>query len=478
LLAAGNHHVVHAEIIADGAEFIVNSYTPRSQSRPDVAALSDGGFVIVWESDHTGIAANDIVVRTFDASGNPTQTDFRVNGYAHGLQVLPAVTGAADGKYLVVWVDSERDLVAGKLLKRRVALTPDLEVTFDDSPYLVRRPDVTTMANGSFVVTWNGYEDGLPFPANAVLTRRFDNTGEAIGQTSRVTELDVGIHAAPALARLNGRDVLVTWVNEQSILAKRFDTVQSNLGNELPVASDVVFAGPPSLAVDSDGDIVVVWESRTDILGQRFDIAFEPLGTEFRVNTYTLATQRRPVVSFDGTGGFMVVWSSFDSHGPGQDGSSNGVFAREYAPDGTPETEDFLVNTTTQRSQENPSIAFIPPSRLVVAWESQGQDGQGSAIVAQRFTVSDATTTTTPQSNESCGDPAQDDGSSSGFGASAVITVADALFVLRSAVGAESCALCICDVDGSGNISATDAVQVLQHALGGGGALECPPCAP
>ena len=56
------------------------------------------------------------------------------------------------------------------------------------------------------------------------------------------------------------------------------------------------------------------------------------------------------------------------------------------------------------------------------------------------------------------------------------ILASDALFVLRAAVGSESCAQCVCDADGSGATSATDALIVLRRAVGQPAELSCPPC--
>ncbi len=66
-----------------------------------------------------------------------------------------------------------------------------------------------------------------------------------------------------------------------------------------------------------------------------------------------------------------------------------------------------------------------------------------------------------------CGDP----------NASGSVTAADALQVLRAAVGAGHCVQCICDVNASGSTSATDALVVLRRSVGQDVALDCPPCA-
>lgn len=81
---------------------------------------------------------------------------------------------------------------------------------------------------------------------------------------------------------------------------------------------------------------------------------------------------------------------------------------------------------------------------------------------------------------EACGDPignapAADAVEQAPPGAGAV-TASDALFVLRAAVAAETCASCVCDVNADGNITASDALAVLQFAVGGSVALICSAC--
>jgi len=62
-------------------------------------------------------------------------------------------------------------------------------------------------------------------------------------------------------------------------------------------------------------------------------------------------------------------------------------------------------------------------------------------------------------------------------GTGEVPKAADALAVLRSAVGARRCNFCICDVDNSGSLVATDALIVLKIAVGQNLALGCPAAA-
>jgi len=66
-----------------------------------------------------------------------------------------------------------------------------------------------------------------------------------------------------------------------------------------------------------------------------------------------------------------------------------------------------------------------------------------------------------------CGQP-----SSSGSGPKA----SDALFTLKTAVGSETCEICVCDVTDDDKVTAADALRILKNAVGQDIPLNCPTC--
>lgn len=82
------------------------------------------------------------------------------------------------------------------------------------------------------------------------------------------------------------------------------------------------------------------------------------------------------------------------------------------------------------------------------------------------FTVAGEGTTTTTLPAGTCADPDENGN----------VTAADALFVLRAAVGSLTCPACVCDADGSGATTASDALRVLRVAVGLDEPLDCPAC--
>ena len=147
----------------------------------------------------------------------------------------------------------------------------------------------------------------------------------------------------------------------------------------------------PSVSFDDSGGYVIVWESDgsngTDssgwsVLGQRFSSNGTAIGSEFQVNTYTTDKQYRPTVSFDPTGGFVVVWASRGSLGTDSDSFS--VLGQRFGSDGSSKGSEFQVNTFTTGNQMDASVSPYGAGSFVVVWDSWGS-GALHSIQGQRF---------------------------------------------------------------------------------------------
>ena len=86
------------------AEFVVNDYVRYDQQSPDIAALADGGFVVVFQSSGRGpYGFPDIYAQRFDAQANPIGGEFMVNETTGQSRVLPHVSARDDGGFIVSW---------------------------------------------------------------------------------------------------------------------------------------------------------------------------------------------------------------------------------------------------------------------------------------------------------------------------------------------------------------------------------------
>ncbi|MGB7768844.1 MAG: hypothetical protein WBN22_08330 [Verrucomicrobiia bacterium] len=107
---------------AQGGEFLVNSDL-NPCANPDVAAGSDGGFMVTWDArDMTSPLTNslDIYARSFASAGAGSgSTVIRVNTYLYGDQYAPRISSLGTD-YLIVWTslaqDGSREGVYGQFL--------------------------------------------------------------------------------------------------------------------------------------------------------------------------------------------------------------------------------------------------------------------------------------------------------------------------------------------------------------------------
>ena len=148
----------------------------------------------------------------------------------------------------------------------------------------------------------------------------------------------------------------------------------------------------PAIAADAAGDYVVAWSSSAQdgsgsgIYAQRYTAAGFASGNEFQANTYTKNDQRSPAVAMDRAGDFVISWVS-----DGQDGSGLGIFAQRFSSTGQPQGGEFQVNSDATGIQSHPTVAMDATGDFVIAWQSLNQDGSHYGIYSQRYSASGAT---------------------------------------------------------------------------------------
>ncbi len=203
----------------------------------------------------------------------------------------------------------------------------------------------------------------------------------------------LGMQAYPSTAMHESGNYVVVWWSEgqdgseRGVFGQRYYANGAPQGPEFQVnAATESRQDVPIVAMDAEGDFVVVWESWFQdgsyfgIYGQRYNQYGQPQGGAFRVNQTTLNSQFLGSVATDALGNFVVTWSS-----EGQDGDQNGVFARMYDDQGIALGDEFPVNSNTTGDQEVSAIAMNASGAFVITWQSDGQDGSGLGIYAQRY---------------------------------------------------------------------------------------------
>jgi FG-GAP-like repeat len=87
---------------------------PNGQGAARVAALTGGGFVAVWMELNIDGDAEGVRARIYNNAGIALTAPFTVNTTTAGTQRDPDVTALNDGGFVVVWKDFDLDLVRGQ----------------------------------------------------------------------------------------------------------------------------------------------------------------------------------------------------------------------------------------------------------------------------------------------------------------------------------------------------------------------------
>ena len=90
-----------------GGEFQVNTDTIGDQNVSSVAALNDGGFIVTWQSrdqyNPNLETTSGIFAQRYRARGTKVGGEFRVNTNTIGNQIGPSVAGLSNGGFVVTW---------------------------------------------------------------------------------------------------------------------------------------------------------------------------------------------------------------------------------------------------------------------------------------------------------------------------------------------------------------------------------------
>ena len=322
-----------------GGEILLAASSPV-YSPPHVAALPDGGFAVVWGVFH------DVLLRRFDREAQPLGNAVVVNDSNPEPNRFPDIAADSAGNLAVVWYRDGffDDLV---LLRRFDAAGNPQGDPFQVNSFTNRRPSAAHVAvndSGSILVSWNE-EVG-----SRVLARRFDGPSGTWTNEVRIQAPGGGrpANSVPLLYREGDGAVVFTDLRfvDIGVFAQRLDAAGAPMGAAAEAGGPLYDSSALAAATSAAGETFVVWSQLENngsrLFGRLFNRSWQPLGEAFVVSANPLnlkADDLQPAVAADAFGGFVTVWSNgrapilFPILLPpqildGRDGSRFGVFGQ------------------------------------------------------------------------------------------------------------------------------------------------------
>ncbi|RVU19834.1 calcium-binding protein [Methylobacterium oryzihabitans] len=386
------------------SEFLVNTVTRGSQYNGGVAALANGGFVVIW-SDDSGVgdpSENGTKAQIYDAAGGKVGGEFLVNTETAGYQTAKSVTALAGGGFVVAWeqfggpddgvpradkfqvFDAAGNKVGGEVA---IAGVPGVNYTFG-----LR---VGGLPNGDFVASW--IQGG---GTTEVRARIYDAAGVPRAESVAVNAVAFGNQNWQSVVPLGNDRLLAVWEDGDygsgSLIAgaraQILDGQGNRIGGPLDLTRTTTRGNPPAVAVLAGGGFALAWSATaaggaSPVHVRVFDGNGAPAGPDLLIDAAT--TGWPPAVSRLDDGGFVVTW--FESRDLSGD-PGGGVRGQRFSAAGTVLGDAFTVATQTAGAQWNPAVATLANGDFVVSWAdgsgTLGDADQGS-VKAQVFGLAD-----------------------------------------------------------------------------------------
>ncbi|MBF0383773.1 MAG: hypothetical protein HQL69_22375, partial [Magnetococcales bacterium] len=436
-----------ADGTALGTEFQVSTTTAKDQTKPDLAPLSDGGFLVSWQTENDSGTATNIYGKKFDSTGAEVASPEAVTQgtTSSATQVLqesnllstiaPNGTNVSAGRG--VWLDlapggqspnyTVIDLAAGQDVlsgPHRAVQQADgswefyndstLVLKSDIGEVVINEPNVAVKHPGKDLFSW------IP-KGTTNLQLEFKTYGNR-----EMGDDDINIFTRDG-KHIAGSDISnATWsqlgFNTEADLNNNLLTEANGFNSTATYDGSALNSGGTEYSVPPTNETTVagmkIKYSMDDDLGDPANPAnnaslnntiLERGAGNININngyeTVTIDTVTEDLLVFvNGAtyeGGEVLIHMSGDNiYQQGQeyayerfdltatwDSMPTAADAVNAVAGGSGTTagSEFQINTTTTNDQTSPSVAGLADGGFVTAWGADDQDGDGSGIYSQRY---------------------------------------------------------------------------------------------
>lgn len=360
------------------------------QRHGDGAQDDLGNAVIVVQSPFAGNSGSEIVGRRFNSAGLAITDEFMVNSDLEGEQREPAIAGGPNG-FVVVWaLDGASPGLRGRLLGADGTYASDVfEVS--QTATTPTHPDVSLAADGRFIVVWSESEE--------VYGRSFHGDTSPVGDAFKLDETVSHEQVTPVTTEVLDDDyVVVAWAGSPTpsaktrIYSRRISldgTLAQSEATELG-ANEVGSAeqNEPAIARGTGSVGVACWHStgiksgkaKKGVGCQLFGLNdVEGIGDVFEAHDEQATGDfSAPSVTRLQNGQFVVAFQLEDV-----DGDAHGIQVQRFSDSGVFAGSRVVANRTWQGDQTDPFLVRLSGAGVpfIVGWQSVEPDqAEGDVI--------------------------------------------------------------------------------------------------
>jgi len=235
-----------------GAAFTVSA-SPRTDRLPMIDQLEDGGYIAVWQRI-TVNGDTDVGAVRLDAAGAVVGAEFRPHASGTGAQSVPVVAALGDGGFVILWSGE------GEVFGRRYdsAGVGGAEFRVNMTPVGDQMwPAVIALDDGGFIASWTS--TGQDGSGNGIFAQAFDAAGLRYGAEFQVNAVSGGtqtlaVATIDSIAQLADGTLVFSWEgagagDSGGVFVRRFSL-------DLPAIPISGTAGPDELEGTAGDDII------------------------------------------------------------------------------------------------------------------------------------------------------------------------------------------------------------------------------
>jgi hypothetical protein len=290
-LASGNTWI--------GNDVLVNTFTNNMQIEPVVAALPGGNVIVVWSSygQVSSTSMADVYAQMLTSGGSKVGGEFLVNQFTSYNQRSPAVAALSGGGFVIVWISEQERFsnlsgppsvdVYGRLYSASGAAIGN-EFLVNTGTNICSGPTVAAGSDGGFMVAWAEKDVIVRTNSWDIFTRPFSSAGVG-GAARRVNTFTFGDQYTPKITA-TGTDYLALWTSlgqdgsQEGVYGQFLHGDGTSWGSEFRVNTTVINGQmQPCVASDGAGRFLAVWSSYVggpqsfDLYAQRYAKYVPPL---------------------------------------------------------------------------------------------------------------------------------------------------------------------------------------------------------
>ncbi|MEJ2634070.1 MAG: T9SS type A sorting domain-containing protein [Calditrichia bacterium] len=362
-----------------------DSLSCADQTHPSLILNQNGEFTVTWQDYRNGNP--DIYVQKFSADGTPLDSPYTVGSDIPDENYAPVGVKSESGNFLIAWLGrgpSNYDWnVYAQLFTDDASPQGEIfKVNENSNRIRLIESSLSTATDslGNIIIGWSQSVNTI---YGKIFGQRFTNMGKPVGPNFIVNADSAEVdHFSPSVAMWPDGQTVFAWSDNRNgigaIYAQLYASDGQKMGGNFLVSPDnECHCFFPGLAIAPSGDFLMCWyeynqvDSTKNLVMQRFSRSGARVDSVIRISdrpAFVNAELRNPVIAFNETGDFVIVWES------GNTGADLWeMFGQRFSAQGTPIGKNFQITTGKSRTQHSPDVK-LQGKNIYCVW----QDNQGT----------------------------------------------------------------------------------------------------